>query len=146
MSAIWQLTGLFIAAFTAATLLPGGSEAVLIGLAALSTHSIWVLLAVASVGNTLGSVVNYFLGRLAQHYQDRKWFPISRHDLTKAQGWFSRWGHWSMLLAWAPIIGDPLTFAAGVMRMHFGLFLTLVAISKTVRYIVILGLFKLLWL
>ncbi|MBL4749141.1 MAG: DedA family protein [Amylibacter sp.] len=146
MSAIWQLTGLFIAAFTAATLLPGGSEAVLIGLAALSTHSIWVLLAVASVGNTLGSVVNYFLGRLALHYQDRKWFPISRHDLTKAQGWFSRWGHWSMLLAWAPIIGDPLTFAAGVMRMHFGLFLTLVAISKTVRYIVILGLFKLLWL
>ena len=145
MDMIWQLIGLFIAAFTAATLLPGGSEAVLIGLSALSTHSIWALLIVASVGNTLGSVVNYFLGRLALHYQDRKWFPVSRHDLAKAQGWFSRWGQWSLLLAWVPIIGDPLTFAAGAMRMRFGLFLLLVAISKTVRYIVILGLFKLIW-
>lgn len=145
MDAIWQLIGLFISAFTAATLLPGGSEAVLIGLAALSTHSIATLLIVASVGNTLGSVVNYALGRLALHYQDRRWFPISKQDLTKAQGWFSRWGQGSMLLAWVPIIGDPLTFAAGVMRMHFGAFLTLVAISKTVRYAVILGIFKLLW-
>jgi membrane protein YqaA with SNARE-associated domain len=145
MDGILELAGLFLIAFTAATLLPGGSEAALLALASFSTHSLATLLIVASVGNTLGSVVNYFLGRLALHYQDRKWFPISKRDLSKAHGWFSRWGQWSLLLAWVPIIGDPLTFAAGVMRMHFGLFLTLVAISKTMRYIVMLGLFKLLW-
>ncbi len=144
MDSILELAGLFLVAFTAATLLPGGSEAALIALAALSTHSLVILLIVASIGNTLGSVVNYFLGHLALHYQDRKWFPISKPDLIKAQGWFSRWGQWSLLLAWAPIIGDPLTFAAGVMRMHFGSFLALVTISKTARYIAVLEVFKLL--
>ncbi len=142
--AIWQLAGLFILAFSAATLLPGGSEVALLGMAALSTHSILLLLIVASIGNTLGSVLNYGLGRLALQYQGLKWFPVSHDELVKAQGWFNHWGRWSLLLAWVPIIGDPLTFAAGVMRMHFGHFLILVAISKTARYMVVLGLFKLL--
>jgi membrane protein YqaA with SNARE-associated domain len=143
--AIWQLAGLFILSFSAATLLPGGSEAALLGMAALSAHSLTTLLIVASVGNTLGSVLNYALGRLALHYRERKWFPISAPELAKAQRWFERWGQWSVLLAWAPVIGDPLTFAAGVMRMHFGHFIVLVAISKTVRYMAVLGLFKLFW-
>ncbi len=143
--AIWQLAGLFIVAFSAATLLPGGSEVALVGLAALSDHSIWLLLSVASIANTLGSVLNYGLGCIALHYQDRKWFPVSRSELTKAQGWFSKWGQWSLLLAWAPVIGDPLTVAAGMMRMHFGVFLTLVAVSKTMRYLVVLGGIKLIW-
>jgi len=142
---IWQLTGLFLLSFAAATLLPGGSEAALLGLAALSSYSSTTLLIVASVGNTLGSVLNYGLGRMALHYQDRKWFPISTAELTKAQVWFQHWGQGSLLLAWAPVIGDPLTFAAGVMRMHFGHFLALVALSKTLRYMAVLGLFKLLW-
>jgi len=143
--AFWQLAGLFLLAFSAATLLPGGSEAALLGMSALSTHSITTLLIVASIGNTLGSVLNYWLGRFALHYQGRKWFPVSKDEMTKAQNWFSRWGQWSLLLAWAPIIGDPLTFAAGVMRMRFWRFLGLVAISKITRYMVILGLFKLFW-
>ena len=143
--AIWQLVGLFLLSFSAATLLPGGSEAALVGMAALSMHSIYLLLLVASVGNTLGSVLNYGLGRLALKYQDRKWFPISRLELGKAQSWFERWGQGSLLLAWAPVIGDPLTFAAGVMRMHFGHFILLVALSKTLRYMAVLGLFKMLW-
>ncbi len=142
---IWQLSGLFLLSFSAATLLPGGSEAALVGLVALSTHSTVTLLIIASIGNTLGSVLNYALGRLALQYQDHKWFPISKADLARAQGWFTRWGQGSLLLAWAPIIGDPLTFAAGVMRMHFGHFIALVALSKTLRYMVVLGLFKLLW-
>jgi len=143
--AFWQLAGLFMLAFSAATLLPGGSEVALLGMSALSTYSIPTLLIVASIGNTLGSVLNYWLGRFALHYQSRKWFPVSKGELTKAQNWFARWGQWSLLLAWAPIIGDPLTFAAGVMRMRFWRFLVLVAISKTTRYMVILGLFKLFW-
>lgn len=132
-------------AFSAATLLPGGSEAALVSLAALSTHSLTTLLIVASIGNTLGSVLNYALGRFALRYQDHKWFPITPADLSKAQKGFARWGEWSVLLAWAPIIGDPITFAAGVMRMRFWLFLILVSVSKTIRYMVVLGLFTLIW-
>jgi membrane protein YqaA with SNARE-associated domain len=144
MDAVWQLTGLFMLAFTAATLLPGGSEVALLGMAALSTHSTLVLLMVASVGNILGSVLNYGMGRFALHYQDRKWFPVSGSDLDKAQSWFTNWGQWSLLLAWVPIIGDPLTVAAGLMRMNFWRFLILVTVSKTTRYMVILGVFNLL--
>ena len=142
--AVLQLVGLFILSFLAATLLPGGSEAALIGMAALSTHSILTLLIVASIGNTLGAVLNYWLGHFALQYQDREWFPVSKSDLTKAQGWFAHWGQWSLLLAWVPIIGDPLTVAAGLMRMSFGRFLILVAISKITRYMVILGAFRLM--
>jgi membrane protein YqaA with SNARE-associated domain len=137
------LTVLFLLAFSAATLLPGGSEAALVAMAALSAHSIWTLLAVASVGNILGSVLNYWMGRVALHYQDRKWFPVSRAALDKSQHWFARWGQWAVLLAWAPIIGDPITVAAGVMRMNFVRFVILVSLSKTLRYMAVLGVFSL---
>jgi len=141
---IWPLGSLFLLAFSAATLLPGGSEAGLLAMASLSQYSNLTLLVVASVGNIMGSVLNYWLGRLALQYQDRKWFPVSPGQLGRAQDWFSRWGQWSVLLAWAPVIGDPITVAAGVMRMRFDLFVLLVSISKTVRYVVILGVFNLL--
>ena len=141
---ILQLVGLFIVAFSAATLLPGGSEVAVLALAALQNHSNLTILVVATVGNVLGSVVNYQLGKLALHYQDRKWFPVSAPELAKAQKSFQRWGQWSLLLAWVPIIGDPLTFAAGVMRVNFLRFLVLVAISKFSRYVVILGFFNLI--
>lgn len=141
---IWPLAGLFLVAFSAATLLPGGSEAGLLAMASLSRYSSLTLLAVASAGNILGSVLNYWLGHAALQYQDRKWFPVSAAQLGRAQGWFLRWGQWSVLLAWVPVIGDPITVAAGVMRMPFGRFLVLVTISKTVRYMVILGIFNLL--
>ncbi|MFT7594243.1 MAG: membrane protein YqaA with SNARE-associated domain [Paracoccaceae bacterium] len=141
---IWPLGGLFLLAFSAATLLPGGSEAGLLAMASLSPYSTLTLLAVASTGNILGSVLNYWLGRLALQYQDRKWVPVSAAQLGKAQDWFSRWGQWSVLLAWVPVVGDPITVAAGVMRMRFDLFFLLVTISKTTRYMVILGVFNLL--
>lgn len=138
------LTGLFLLAFSAATLLPGGSEAALLAMAALSEYSTLTLLTVASVGNILGSVLNYGLGRLALHYQDRTWFPVSRPALIKAHDWFTHWGQWAVLLAWVPVIGDPITVAAGVMRMGFIRFLILVSISKTLRYMLLLGMFNLL--
>ena len=139
-----ELAGLFLAAFSAATLLPGGSEAALLAMAALSDHSIMTLLLVASVGNILGSVLNYWLGRMALQYQDRKWFPATPATLAKAQDGFERWGQLSVLLAWVPIIGDPITVAAGVMRMNFALFLLLVSLSKTLRYVAVLGAFNLM--
>jgi len=113
-------------------------------LASVTPYSPVTLVLVASLGNILGSISNYWLGRLAITYQDRKWFPASPESLKKSQVWFSRWGEWAVLLAWVPIIGDPITVAAGVMRMSFWRFTLLVTLSKTLRYMVLIGLFDLL--
>ncbi len=138
-----DLAGLFLVAFSAATLLPGGSEAALLALDALGGRSTLTLLAVASAGNVLGAVANYWLGRGALRFQDRRWFPVSPAALEKGRAWFARWGQWSVLLAWVPVIGDPITVAAGVMRMNFALFTLLVTLSKTLRYMALLGVFGL---
>lgn len=128
--------GLFVAALIAATLFPGQSEAVLIGLL-LADHSPWLLLAVASVGNILGSVCNWGLGRGIERFRDRRWFPARPAALQRAQRWYAKYGKWSLLLSWAPVIGDPLTIVAGIMREPFPVFLLLVAVAKIGRYVVI---------
>jgi membrane protein YqaA with SNARE-associated domain len=128
--------GLFLAAFTAATLLPAQSEALVVGLL-LTDYAPWLVLAVASVGNVLGSVVNWFLGRGIERFRGRRWFPVSPAALARAEGWYRRYGRWSLLLAWAPIIGDPLTIVAGVLRETFLVFLLLVSIAKIGRYLIL---------
>lgn len=128
--------GLFLAAFTAATLLPAQSEALVVGLL-LTDYAPWLVLAVASVGNILGSVVNWFLGRGIERFRGRRWFPVSPAALARAEGWYRRYGRWSLLLAWAPIIGDPLTVVAGVLRETFLVFLLLVSIAKIGRYLIL---------
>ena len=128
--------GLFLAAFTAATLLPAQSEAIVVGLLR-TDYAPWLVLAVASVGNVLGSVVNWFLGRGIELFRGRRWFPASPAALARAEGWYRRYGRWSLLLAWAPIIGDPLTVVAGVLRETFLVFLLLVSIAKIGRYLVL---------
>ncbi|WP_372885616.1 YqaA family protein [Shimia sp.] len=138
----WSLPGLFLISFSAATLLPGGSEAALLLLANEGTYGLALLLAVASLGNILGSLVNYALGRYALRFQDRRWFPVKPRQLERAQAWFARWGQYSVLGAWLPLVGDPITVAAGVMRMHWGRFLLLVSLSKSLRYAALLGLFN----
>ncbi len=138
---IWSLPGLFLVSFSAATLLPGGSEAALLLLAAEGKYSLTLLLLVASTGNVLGSLVNYALGRYALHYQHKRWFPVSPKHLQRSQDWFSRWGKYAVLGAWLPIIGDPITVAAGVMRMNWLSFTVMVTLSKTLRYAALLGLF-----
>ena len=131
--------GLFVSAFLAATFVPASSEVVLTGLAATGEFSpVWLLL-VASTGNTLGSVINWLLGRFCLIWQDRSWFPTKPETLDRASEWFNRYGVWSLLLSWMPIIGDPITVAAGLLKVHFWKFLLLVAIAKTIRYMVILG-------
>lgn len=136
MVEIWVYGGLFLSALGAATLLPMQSEAVLAGLL-LSGRPVLLLIAVASLGNTLGGLVNWALGRGIERFRHRRWFPVSEAALTRAQGWYARWGKWSLLLSWMPIIGDPLTLAAGVMRERFATVLVLVAIAKTGRYAVL---------
>lgn len=130
-------TGLFTAAFVAATILPAQSEAVLVGLLLTGSYSPELLVAIASVGNVLGSVVNWGLGRGIENFRDRRWFPVGPTALERAKAWYHRYGKWSLLLSWVPIIGDPLTVVAGVMREPFSTFIVLVAIAKFARYVAV---------
>ena len=129
------LAGLFLAAFLAATLVPAQSEAALVGLLLSGNHSDWVLVATATVGNVLGSVVNWILGRYLTRYSDRRWFPVSKEKLAKASGWYRRWGYWSLLGSWLPILGDPLTLAAGAMKEPLWRFTLIVTLAKAGRYV-----------
>lgn len=124
---------MFLAAFGAATVLPFQSEVVFVALQ-LRDAPLAVLVAVASVGNTLGSVLNYALGLALERFRHRRWFPVGEAQLDRAQGWYARWGIWTLLLSWAPY-GDAFTVIAGAMRARFLLFLILVAAAKTGRYL-----------
>ena len=139
MSVFAAYAGLFVSAFLAATLFPAQSEAVFVALS-LNGYPIWALIVVAIVANTLGSVVNWWLGRRLEHYRDRSWFPISSRVLDRAAAWYRRFGRWSLLASWVPFIGDPLTLAAGVLREPFWSFLFLVGVAKTGRYLVLAAL------
>ncbi|MEM1286419.1 MAG: YqaA family protein [Pseudomonadota bacterium] len=126
---------MFGSAFLAATVFPAQSELVLIGFLAAGEHSVLWMLVVASVGNVLGSVVNYYLGLGIQSFRHKRWFPANDQQLDRARAFYHRWGRWSLLLAWTPVIGDPLTVIAGVMREPLWSFLILVTISKVSRYL-----------
>ena len=132
--------GLFIAAFVAATLLPLQSEAVLVGLLLTSDYAIAALLLVATVGNVLGSAVNWLLGRYIEQYRNRRWFPLREEKLGRAQRAYHRYGRWPLLLSWVPVIGDPLTMVAGVMREPFWSFLLIVLVAKATRYMMLAAL------
>ena len=129
--------GLFAAAFLAATILPAQSEAVLAGLLLAGAQPAWLLIAVASLGNVLGSVINWLLGRGIERFRHRSWFPAKAAALDRAQRWYRRYGKWSLLLSAAPFVGDPLTVVAGVLREPFATFLLLVTISKVGRYLIL---------
>lgn len=137
--------GLFFSAFVAATVFPMQSEAVLVALLVGDQHPMFALLTVATVGNVLGSVVNWYLGRLSLRFRERRWFPASDAQLERAEAWYRSYGRWSLLASWVPIIGDSLTVIAGVLREPFGSFLLLVAIAKGGRYC-ILAYLTLAWL
>ena len=137
MTDLMVYAGLFSAALLAATLLPLQSEAILAGLLIAGKQPVGVLLFVASVGNVIGSTINWWLGCYIERFHDRKWFPVKKESLLRAESWYRRNGRWSLLLSWAPIIGDPLTVIAGVLREPLWSFLVIVGIAKTTRYIVI---------
>jgi membrane protein YqaA with SNARE-associated domain len=129
--------GLFVSAFLAATLVPFYSEILFTGLLAAGYDplTLWLW---ASAGNTLGSAVNWALGRYLRHFEDRRWFPFKQSNLGRAQDWFQKYGVWSLLMAWLPVGGDALTFIAGMMRVSFPVFLALTAIGKSTRYAILL--------
>ena len=129
--------GLFLSALVAATLLPMQSEAVLVGLLLGGGHSVALLLLVATLGNVLGSVINWGLGRYVTRFRNRRWFPATAAQMARAEGWYRRYGRWSLLGAWLPVVGDPLTVVAGVLREPFWVSLALVTVAKGGRYLVL---------
>jgi len=132
--------GLFLAAFGAASLLPLQSEALLVGLLLAEAHPVAALLAVATAGNVLGSLLNWWLGRYLEHFRERRWFPASAAQLERASRWYRRYGRWSLLFSWLPVVGDPLTLVAGVLRESLWVFLLLVTLAKGLRYLALAAL------
>ena len=131
-SALWVL---FFSGFLSATLLPGGSEASLIATLKLQAYPLSWILVVATFGNTLGGITNYALGC---------WLPnrtqSSKHG-HKAVAWLQKYGFWSLLLSWLPIIGDPLCLAAGWLRLPFWPSFSMIFIGKALRYSLLAALF-----
>lgn len=132
--------GLFLTALAAGSILPMQSEAALAGLLLATELSPMLLVLVATAGNVTGSAVNWLLGRGVERFKGRKWFPVSEPMLERAKAWYHRYGRWSLLLSWVPIIGDPLTVVAGVMREPFWTFIVLVAVAKLARYVAVAAL------
>jgi membrane protein YqaA with SNARE-associated domain len=140
MQHLLEYFGLFAAAFLSATIFPFQSEVILFGMLMAEHYHVSLLVLVASAGNILGSCVNWFLGRSIAHFEDRRWFPLSKEKVAKAEGWYHRYGRWTLLLSWMPIIGDPLTIVAGALREPFWMFFALVAVAKSARYVVVAAL------
>lgn len=127
--------GLFAAAFVAATILPAQSELLLGAMLVSGNYGTGALLAVATAGNVLGSIVNWLLGRYFAHHREKRWFPASTARMARAEAWFAHFGPAVLLLSWVPVIGDPLTVVAGVLRMRFVTFLLVVILAKGGRYL-----------
>ena len=132
---------LFLSAFGAATLLPLQSEAVLMTLLVQSLSNPFYLILVATIGNVLGSCVNWWLGLKIEHFKDKKWFPVSEQRLQQAQQIYHKYGFYSLLLSWTPVIGDPITLIAGLMKENFWRFLVIVTIAKGGRYLTLYALY-----
>lgn len=138
MSEATGYVALFVNAFVAATLLPAASEVAVVAMAQSPRFEPVTVWAVATTGNVLGSCLNWVVGRYLLHLAERRWFPFSAAQLHRASHWYNRYGLWSLLFAWVPIIGDPLTFAAGVLKVRFWPFALLVTIGKAGRYAAVL--------
>lgn len=131
--------GMFSAAAAEATFLPVRSEVVLVGLLYAERFSWVVLLVTATLGNTLGAAVNWALGYFVARFEDRSWYPVKRENMARAERWYRRYGRWTLLLSWLPVVGDILTVAAGMLREPLPVFLAIVGLAKFVRYCVVIA-------
>jgi membrane protein YqaA with SNARE-associated domain len=135
---LWAHASLFLTAFAAATFLPFSSEAALVLAIKAGAGSTAGLLTVATAGNVAGSLFNWWLGLNIRRYEGRRWFPFTPETIETASHRFRRFGIWALLLSWLPVIGDPLTFIAGVLRVPLKVFLPLVAAGKLGRYLAVI--------
>ncbi len=134
----WSLyLGLALSSLTSATFLPGTSEVVLTALV-YQGHPLLVLFLIATLANTAGSILNWWLGREVHRFSGRRWFPVSPEQLDRAKGWNDRYGRWALLLSGLPFVGDPLTVVAGVMRYPLASFVSMVMLAKGCRYALVL--------
>ena len=120
-----------------ATIIPFGSEAYFITLLSLDKYNHFILFVVASVGNVLGSLFNWICGFYINFFIKKSWFPINNIIIDRGNKLFTKYGKWSLLISWFPLIGDPITFAAGTLRYPIIPFLVLVSIGKVGRYLII---------
>ena len=125
---------LFLVSFLGGSVLPVSSELTLVGLLSTNSYNEFGLLIIASLGNILGAAFNWILGFYLLKYVNKKWFPFTLNQIDKASLWFKKFGIWSLLFSWVPIIGDPLTLGAGILKLRFSIFLFLVSIGKIGRY------------
>lgn len=132
----WGLPALFCVSFLAATVLPIASEWLLAALVAQPVD-LTAAVAVATAGNTLGAVTTWAIGVWGGTWVMRRWLRISDSDRIRAEAWYARWGSWSLLLAWLPIVGDPLCLVGGLLKVPLMRFIPLVAAGKAARYVVV---------
>lgn len=137
MTDIFIYVSLFAIAFGAATILPLQSELAVAALLLDGSHAWRTVILVASLGNILGSTVNWLLGRSLEKFKDRRWFPVNAKNLGRAEAWYHKYGRASLLLSWMPVIGDALTVMAGVFREPLWSFLLFVGIAKVGRYLLL---------
>lgn len=135
---IISLGGLFLWSLLAATLVPLSSEAALVAAHAAGTAPPVILFAIATSGNVCGAVINWSLGMWCLRFKHKRWFPVSPLQMQKAEARFGRWGGITLLFSWIPVVGDPLTFAAGALRYPLARFLIAVTLGKAARYAVVL--------
>jgi membrane protein YqaA with SNARE-associated domain len=131
---------LFLSALLSATLLPGSSEVLLVSLLINKQSSIILLWLFATLGNVIGSTINYYLGLKLMCFRNRSWFPINQHQLIKGERFFGSYGKWGLLLAWLPVVGDAITLIAGVFKVNLVWFLVLVTLGKGLRYAAVIAL------
>lgn len=128
---------LWLSALSSASLLPGSSEIVMGGLW-YQGYAPLLLWLVATSGNVTGSLINWWLGGQVARFSGKRWFPATPEQMQRAEVWMAKFGPFALLLSWVPVVGDPLTLVAGVLRMPILLFVTLVALAKGARYAVLL--------
>ena len=135
MSSIEVYIILFTSSFASSTILPGHSEITLTALITQKKYEIFYLVVFASLGNILGSVLNWYLGLYFLKFKNKKWFPFKENQINKVSKSFLKYGKWSLLLSWVPFIGDVLTLVAGMFRVPLNQFVVIVSVAKVSRYI-----------
>lgn len=127
---------LFFIAFLSATVFPLGSEALLLYDLSIDLN-VYILFLTATLGNTLGSIVNYYIGFKGEKFLARKKI-LKKEKVIKTKRVFDKYGAYTLLCSWIPIIGDPITIVAGMLRYDFKKFIYLTLISKGIRYLFVI--------
>ena len=135
MNSLEAYVSLFISSFLSSTILPAHSEITLTTFILLKNYSQFLLIFFASLGNILGSIINWYLGFYITKFISKSWFPFTKIQLDQVSLWYLKYGKWSLFLCWVPIIGDPLTIVAGMFRVPLITFIIIVSISKVLRYV-----------